>query len=135
MTGGRESRTRKSIDERRGAWIAAIHAGDADGFVAVLTEDAVWLPWGRPAIGGKEEIRAWLRGPFARYRYDYSVSDVRVRIAGAWAVERARFRTQAVERGGRPAPTHEGSYTILWRHTASDGWLIERYVDHTPDQE
>ena len=123
----------EAISERRRRWIAAIHAGDADAFVATLTEDAVWLPAGRAAIVGKERIRDWLREPFERYRYDYAVTDPRVRIAGRWAVEVARFRTRAETRTGEAAPTHEGTYTMLWRREPSRGWRIERYVDHTAD--
>lgn len=121
----------QEIARRRDSWIAAINAGDADGFVAVLAQDAVWLPWGRPAISGMDRIRDWLSGPFSEYSYEYSVTDVRVRVAGEWAVERASFRTRAVDRSGVEAPVHEGEYTILWRRVPARGWLVERYVDHT----
>jgi uncharacterized protein (TIGR02246 family) len=120
----------QEIDERRNRWIAAINAGDADSFVAVLVDDAVWLPWGQPAISGRDRIRDWLAGPFSEYNYEYSVDDVRIRVAGEWAVERASFRTRASSRSGAEAPIHEGLYTIIWR-MSSRGWLIERYVDHT----
>lgn len=119
------------IEQRRHRWVEAINAADADGFVSVLAADAVWLPLGQPAISGADRIRDWLSRPFAEYSYDYSVADVRVRVAGDWAVERASFRTRAVSRGGAEAPVHEGEYTILWRRTQGVGWLIERYVDHT----
>ncbi len=119
------------IEQQRNSWIAAISAGDANAFLEILTQDAVWLPWGQPAISGRNRIREWLSDPFADYSYDYSVTDVRVRVAGMWAVERARFRTRAINRSGAEAPIHEGEYTILWRRTPGTGWLIERYVDHT----
>lgn len=125
---------RRAIDERRETWIAAINAGDAERFVSILREDAVWLPWSQAALMGRARIRDWLSDPFAKYEYDYSVTDVRVRIAGDWAVERARFRTRAIQRGVGEAPVHEGAYTILWRRTASEGWLIDRYIDHTGNQ-
>lgn len=121
----------REIGQRRDEWIASINAGDADAFAAVLAEDAVWLPFGQPAISGRDRIREWLAAPFAQYRYDYSVTSVSVRVAGEWAVERARFRTRALKRNATEAPVHEGEYTILWRCTPGSGWLIERYVDHT----
>lgn len=131
MTLPNEADALETIGRRRESWIAAINSGNPDGFVAVLADDAVWLPWGRPAINGKEQIRDWLLAPFTEFIYDYAVADVQVRLAGAWAVERARFRTHAAKRGGGVAPTHEGTYTILWRYTGTAGWLIERYIDHT----
>lgn len=125
----------EAISQRRNQWIAAINAADADGFVAVLTEDAVWLPMAQAGITGKEQIRRWLVGPFAEFAYEYEVTDVRLRLAGDWAVERSRFTTRARGRDGRKAPTHEGTYTILWRNVASAGWLIDRYIDHTDEDE
>lgn len=122
-----------AIEDQRTRWIAAINAGSAAAFVAIVTDDAVWLPSRHNALSGKEEIRAWLEKPLAEFDYDYSVSDVRLRIAGDWAVEQARFSTKARTRSGEAMPTHEGSYTLIWRKTSAGGWLIERYIDHSAD--
>ncbi len=122
---------KSEIKRRRDDWIAAINTSDADGFVAVVAEDAVWLPAGRSAINGRDRIWEWVSGPLEEYSYDYSVTNVRLRVAGGWAAEQAAFRTRAVDRSGAEAPVHEGEYTILWRHTPGTGWLIERYIDHT----
>jgi uncharacterized protein (TIGR02246 family) len=121
----------EEISRRRDRWIAAVNDGDPDGFVAVVADDAVWLPVGQPAIVGKEAIRDWLSAPFEAFIYDYSVTNIQVRLAGMWAVEYARFKTRAEKRVGGEAPTHEGIYTILWRYTEPAGWLIDRYIDHT----
>ncbi len=129
-----EAVDRDAIDTQRARWINAINASDAAGFVAVLCADAVWLPWGRSAISGKESIRDWLAKPFAQLAYDYSVTDVRLRVAGDWAIERAHFITKARSHKGGEAPVHRGTYTILWRRTPAEAWLIERYIDHTGDE-
>ena len=86
---------RAAIGSQRTGWINAVNASDAAGFVAVLCDDAVWLPWERWAISGKQSIRDWLAEPFAQFTYDYSVTDVRLRVAGDWAIERAHFITKA----------------------------------------
>ena len=129
---------RAAIDSQRTGWINAINTSDAAGFVAVLCDDAVWLPWGRSAISGKESIRDWLAEPFAQFTYDYSVTDVRLRVAGDWAIERAHFVTKARSHNGGEggeAPAHRGTYIILWRRTSPEAWLIERYIDHTGDED
>jgi len=123
----------EAISKQRAAWVAAINDGSVDRFVAVLTDDAVWLPYGRAAINGKERVREWLGPAFAAFDYRYSVSDVRVRVAGDWAVERASFHTKAQTKLGDDAPDHEGDYTMLWRKTSSGAWMIERYIDHSGD--
>lgn len=129
-----EAGDREAIDSQRARWINAINASDAAGFVAILCDDAVWLPWGRSAISGKESIRDWLAEPFAQFTYDYSVTDVRLRVAGDWVIERSHFVTKARSHQGGEAPVHRGTYTILWRRTPAEAWLIERYIDHTGDE-
>lgn len=125
---------REAIDSQRARWINAINASDAAGFAAILCDDAVWLPWGLSAISGKESIRDWLAEPFAQFTYDYSVTDVGLRMAGDWAIERAHFVTKARSHEGHEAPVHRGTYTIRWRRTPAEAWLIERYIDHTGDE-
>ena len=125
-----EATTREEITRARDVWVAAINAGDADAFVSVLVDDAVWLPWGSSSVSTKTRIREWLSGPFEQFEYHYSLRNIRLRIAGDWAAERADFETRAVARNGAEAPVHRGCYTILWRNTER-GWLIERYLDHT----
>lgn len=120
-----------ALREQRTRWINAINQGSAAEFVAVLTEDAVWLPARHHAIQGKQKIRAWLDQPFAEFEYDYTVSEVRLRVAGAWAVEQARFSTRASTKAGEVMPLHEGLYTLLWRKISSEVWLIERYIDYS----
>lgn len=120
-----------SLREQRGRWVAAINEGSVDGFLAAVTDDAVWLPSRHDALRGKKDIRAWLQQPFARFDYEYSVSDVRVRLAGGWAIEEARFSASVRKKGGEAVTPHEGIHTLLWRKTAGGRWLIERYVDHS----
>jgi uncharacterized protein (TIGR02246 family) len=122
-----------AIQKQRARWIDAINESSPAGFVAVLTDDVVWLPSRSEAIIGKENIRAWLKEPFERFDYEYSVSDVRVRIAGDWAIEQAAFSTKATTQSGEAMPVHEGQYSVLWRKTSEGEWLIERYIDHSAD--
>lgn len=120
-----------AISARRERWVRAINAGSADSFVAAVAPDAVWLPSRQAAIEGADRIREWLSDPFSQYEYDYAIKDIRVRLAGNWAIENARFRTRAVDRSGVEAPLHEGEYTILWKRSPGEGWLIDRYIDHS----
>ncbi|HSM71478.1 MAG TPA: SgcJ/EcaC family oxidoreductase [Anaerolineales bacterium] len=125
----------KKIRKQRTRWIDAINKGSASDFVSVLAEDVVWFPSLHNALNGKEQIQTWLEKPFAEFKYEYSVSEVRIRIAGDWAVEQATFSTRAWTNSGKAMPIHEGMYTILWRKNSKDEWLIERYIDHSADFE
>ena len=119
------------IGAQRARWVSAINAGSPDEFVAVLAPDAVWLPPGSPAISGKDAIREWLETPLRLYEYDYTIRDVKLRVAGDWAVEKASFRTEATTGSGEAMPAHTGTYVVLWRRSAAGAWLIERYIDES----
>lgn len=121
----------KAIGARRARWVEAINQANGVDFVSVLTDDAVWLPFGSDAINGKDRILSWLEKPFSSFEYDYRVMDVRIRVAGDWAVETATFETRARSKSGQEMPVHRGRYTMIWRRSDSAGWLIERYVDHS----
>ncbi len=103
--------------------------------MAVVTEDAVWFPPRSEAIQGKENIRNWLKKPFAELDYDYSVSDVRIRTAGGWAIETADFVSRVSTKSGEKVPPHKGSYTLIWKKMNTGEWLIERYIDHSANFE
>ena len=116
----------------RQRWVEAINAGSAAGFVQCVTEDAVWLPPRGDAIQGRAAIAAWLAPLFAQYRYDYTTVEERVRLAGDWAIEEARFRTVLHPKSEPGDPlVHDGRYLLIWQRLPSGQWLIERYVDRT----
>lgn len=120
-----------AISARRERWVQAINAESADDFVAVVAPNADCLPSRQAAIEGADRIRGWLSDPFSRYEYDYAIKEMRVRLAGNWVIENARSRTRGVDRSGVEAPLHEGEYTILWKRSPDEGWLIDRYIDHS----
>lgn len=123
----------KNIEEQRSKWIQTINDCSAEGFVEVVSDDAVWLPPGNNAIKGKRNIQAWLGKPFSELNYKYTVSDVSIRIAGDWAIEQATFTSIVSTKSGKNLPPHKGLYTLLWKKNKAGSWLIERYIDHSAE--
>ncbi len=123
----------KNIEEQRSKWIQAINDCSAEGFVEVVSDDAVWLPPGNNAIKGKRNIQTWLGKPFSELNYKYTVSDVSIRIAGDWAIEQATFTSMVSTKSGKNLPPHKGLYTLLWKKNKVGSWLIERYIDHSAE--
>lgn len=117
-----------SVRER---WIASLNDESVEGFVECVTPKAVWLPPHGEATEGREAIAHWLDPLFKKFSYDFTVSNVRVRNVGGWAIEDADFETILTEKGtvGEPL-VHRGTYLVLWRRV-EEGWLIDRYVDRT----
>ncbi len=81
------------IDSVRQQWIEAMNNGSAEAFVRCVTQNAVWLPPRGEAVEGRTAIAEWLRPLFEEFRFDFTVTRVRLREVGAWAVEEGEFRS------------------------------------------
>ncbi len=121
----------QAIHARREDWVAIVNAGDVDRYLSLLTEDCVWIPPGLSAITGKSAIGEWLKPFFNQFTYTFSITDIHLRIAGDWAVERAVFESRMTPKGGGEPMSHGGIYVVLWRREPDGKWCIERYVDVT----
>lgn len=122
---------RSAINASRREWIAATNAEDPERCVAVMDTDVVWFPPGMPALQGRQAIHEWMTPFFRQYTYDLSVSDVRVRLAGEWAVERGTFTSNLTSRADGKSGSHSGKYLIVWHRETDDRWYMERYIDVT----
>lgn len=121
----------EKIDQQRLKWMEAIKTGNLEAFAELLTDDAVWLPAGQSAVVGKPAIQTWLAPLFAQFHYDFSISDVKVRVLGDWAVEQARFASKLTDKHSGQTQQHQSRYIILWRRGSEDIWQIERYIDNS----
>lgn len=120
---------RKAIEERRLRWVEATSAGDVDATVSMLTDDIVWFPPESEALRGREAVRAWMEPFFELFEYDFSVLDVRLQLAGDWALEHAVFTSKLTSRHDGRVSTHGGFYMLNWRRGTDGAWHIDRYFD------
>lgn len=113
----------RALDERRAEWVAAVNTRDLHRYLAVVTEDVVWLPPGHAALRGREALRTWLNPFLETFLYEFSINKVAARIVEPAAVERGSFRSTVTGQ-----TVHTGRYTAWWR--CDEGiWFIERYAD------
>lgn len=120
---------RVAIEERRQEWVAVTCAADAVGSARMLTKDVVWFPPNSEALGGRKAVQEWMEPFFEMFEYQFSVLDVRLRLAGNWALEHAVFTSQLTSRHDGRSSTHGGFYILNW-HKEPDGiWYIDRYID------
>jgi uncharacterized protein (TIGR02246 family) len=122
---------KEGIDRTRREWIAATNAEDPERCVAVMDTDIVWFPPGMAAMQGRQAVHEWMAPFFGRFKYDFSVRDVRVRMAGEWAVERGTFTSNLTSRDDGKSGRHSGQYLILWHRETDERWYMERYIDIT----
>lgn len=120
-----------AIDAGREAWIAAVESGDADGYAALLSPDAVWIPPAGDPIVGRDAFRDWVAPFLEGFEYSMDLAPETVRVGPDHAVEAGRFVSRMTPVAGGETAVHEGRYVVLWRRGPS-AWSIERYADVTP---
>ena len=121
----------KEIGKQRQEWLEAVNGNNIDGVKALLTDDAVWIPPGMPALKGKDAIADWINPFFDTYNYEFAIDDLDVRGAGDWAVEHADFTSRLTPKDGGETTEHHGKYIMIWRWEKDNKWRIERYLDNS----
>jgi uncharacterized protein (TIGR02246 family) len=107
-------------------YLAAINANDAEAVLALLTDDAVYLPPHEPAVAGKAAIRPWLEGYFKAYRTHWEKEARELVAAGDWAVEYAAERVTDVPVGGGEALEDVCKGLIVYRRQGDGTWKVAR---------
>lgn len=119
----------KAINKLQKQVDAAIIAGDTDGYVALIADDAVLMPPNAPPVIGKDAIRSWNQAMSRRFRFkNYTPVDDEVVLAGKWAFRRARATwTLTPTAGGQPI--HDsGKFIIIYERQPDGSWRIARDI-------
>lgn len=121
----------KEISAKRRAWSSAVNSGDIEDYLSVLAENIIWFPPGDRVISGKNEFRKWVEPFFGKFEYEFSLSQIKLKIANNWAIEQGVFTSKMTPKSGEEMMQHSGKYIVFW-HRKNDGeWEIERYIDNT----
>ena len=121
----------KAIRLQRQNWIDAVNNSNMDGIGEILSEDAVWIPLGMPAINGRNQIMDWITPSFDGFTHEFKIENNYVKGAGNWAIEHADFFQKISPDEGGEATQHEGKYLVIWRWESDNVWRIERYLDNS----
>ena len=107
---------------------SVVETGDADGYDAVLTDDAVFLPPGSPARTG-DELRAWL-GEFLRgYRVEWvRFVSTEVEVLGRVAYHAYSYTWRVTPRAGGDATVSSGKGIHILRQQPDGSWKIAREI-------
>jgi ketosteroid isomerase-like protein len=108
------------------AYLAAINANDLEAVLAMLTDDAIYLPPHEPAVEGKAAIRPWIEGYFGAYRTHWDKETLELVAAGDWAMERAAERVKDTPRDGGAAVEDVCKGIIIYCRQADGTWKVAR---------
>jgi len=125
----------KKIREQRENWLNAVNQNNTEAMQEILTDDAVWIPSGLPALNGKQAIMDWIGPFFETFSYELSIKDIHIKGAGNWAFEQTQFTSKLKPKDDDgETSAHEGKYIMIWRWEKDNQWRIERYLDDSEDE-
>ena len=118
---------------RQDRFAASFMAGDPEGFLSVVTEDAVIMPPDEPPVAGHTAIRAWLEAFFAGYVTDLEYTGSAITVAGDWAVEAYAFRWTLTPTDGSEPIRDQGKGVYVFRRQPDGSWKVARDIwNYTP---
>ena len=114
-----------AIRDANQAFVQAHLAGDWTAAVAVLTEDAVWMPPNQPAREGRAAIQEWL-SPLTVT--DFEVTPFEMGGHGDFAYRRGRYSITLTVEGMEGSVSDTGKYVQIWRKEPDGSWLIDQAI-------
>ena len=110
------------------AEVAAIEDDDIEGYLAVLTEDALFLPPGLPSMGG-EELRTSLREFLEQWRIEWlAFRHDETEISGDLAFHRFSYSWRLEPKSGGQLQVAHGKGLHVLRRCDDGNWKIAREV-------
>jgi len=117
-----------AIDTIRDAHIAALNAGDAQGWISLFAPDGVQMPPHFPANVGRESIQGWSQGFLGYFHVTFALDVAEVTIAGDWAFERGAYTIQLTPKPGGGSMDDTGKYITVYQRQTEGGWAIARDI-------
>ena len=112
-----------AIGEASQTVVQAYRASDWAAVVAVLTEDAVWMPPNQPAREGRVDIQEWLS---LQTVTDFEVTILETGGRGGFAYTRGSFSITFTAEGLAGSVSDTGKYVEIWQKELDDLWLIDQ---------
>ncbi len=104
--------------------VAAINAGDAERFLAILSADVVAMPPNEPGVRG-QQTRLWLRDFFDQFAVQLKpYSDEEFVVAGDWAFHLYWFEWTVMPKVGGEPITDQGKGVHILQRQPNGSWLL-----------
>ncbi len=114
-----------AIGDASETFVQAYLAGDWTAVVAMLTEDAVWMPPNQPAREGRADIQEWLSPQTVT---DFELTTWETGGRGGFAYTRGSFSITFTAEGLAGFVSDTGKYVEIWQKEPDDSWLIDQVI-------
>lgn len=118
---------RQLAEDWRAGWLA----GDVDALLALYADDPVVMPWGQPAVFGKEAIRALYEPVFRDYTIRSEERVVEVEVSGGLGYFWVSYHLRATPKGGGAPLEEDGKAVFIAKRDAGGVWKIARLIDNS----
>jgi ketosteroid isomerase-like protein len=123
-----DQQEKQRVESTFDAEVAAIEDDDIEGYLAVLAEDALFLPPGLPSMGG-EELRASLREFLEQWRVEWlGFRHDETEISGELAFHRFSYSWRLEPKSGGQLQVAHGKGLHILRRCDDGNWRIAREV-------
>lgn len=112
------------IQAQLAKYVRGATSGNVDTLLSVYTEDAVLMPPNKPALTGRDKIRATFAavGP-----YDITFATSSLTVNGDVAIERGIWQARMTPPGGTMSVLRDGKYLAHW-HKVGGEWLMAEHI-------
>ena len=117
-----------ALDEITKITIKAFNEGNIENYIALIADDAVWMPPGVGAIVGKDAVRDWYMGFMPNSQFDIDILTESTESHGEFAFQRVVFKgTSTSKKGGEPFHHNSMCLNVL-RKQADGTWKIWKSI-------
>jgi ketosteroid isomerase-like protein len=118
----------KRVNDTVDVEVNAIADDDIDAYLAVLSEDALFLPPDLPSIGG-EELRTWLREFLEQWRVEWlAYKHNETEVGAVFAFHRFSYSWRLEPKTGGELQVAHGKGLHILRRGDDGAWKIAREV-------
>lgn len=105
--------------------LSAISKGDLEGYLAVYSDKAVWMPPQAPELVGKAAARYNLKQSLEEASFTVQVeTSEQVVMSPDWVLDRGTFVITRTEKKDGKEVSSTGSYLTVWNREADGKWRI-----------
>lgn len=114
-------------EDWRSGWLT----GDADALLSLYADNPVLMPWGQPAVFGKDAIRPLYQSVFKDYAIKSQTKLMDVEVSGDLGYFWCTYALTATPKAGGASLEEEGKSVFIVKREHGGAWKIARLIDNS----
>ena len=112
------------IEECSRAW----NEGNYEDFMAIIDEEAVFLPPNAPPVAGMETIRSIYRNEFDTSDFNLTITTQEIQVCGDLAFSLDNWKGSANPKDGSESTVFDNKNLIIYKRQADGSWKTWRVM-------